>query len=91
MEASTLAIWSHSFPWDIFWDDFRKWMGASPGLIFRAGRVLGISCLIWGLLVLLSTQARSLASAMAVRVLLGAMEAVVTPGLNCEYSPLAIR
>ncbi|OCF42310.1 hypothetical protein I317_03813 [Kwoniella heveanensis CBS 569] len=49
---------------------------------FPAGRVLGVSCLIWGLLVLLSTQAKDFKSAMTVRILLGMMEAVVTPGLN---------
>ena len=42
-----------------------------------------MSCLIWGLVVLLSTQAHNFAEAMAVRVALGMMEAVVTPGLNC--------
>ena len=51
---------------------------------FPAGRVLGVSCLIWGLVVLLSTQATNFGSALAVRIVLGMMEAVVTPGLNCE-------
>ena len=49
---------------------------------FPAGRVLGVSCLIWGLVVLLSTQAHTFATAMTVRIFLGMMEAVVTPGLN---------
>ena len=48
--------------------------------------MLGISCLIWGLMVLLSTQAHSFGAALAVRIALGMMEAVVTPGLNCELS-----
>jgi MFS family permease len=51
---------------------------------FPAGRVLGVSCLIWGLVVLLSTQATNFGSALAVRIVLGMMEAVVTPGLNRE-------
>lgn len=49
--------------------------------------MLGISCLIWGLVVLLSTQAHNFAEAMAVRIALGMMEAVVTPGLNREHRP----
>jgi MFS family permease len=52
---------------------------------YPAGRVLGVSCLIWGLVVLLSTQATNFGSAMAVRIALGMMEAVVTPGLNREW------
>lgn len=59
---------------------------AGCGLITdtSAGRVLGVSCLIWGLVVLLSTQAHTFATAMTVRIFLGMMEAVVTPGLNCK-------
>lgn len=49
---------------------------------FPAGRVLGVCCLFWGLVVLLSTQALDFKSALAVRIALGMMEAVVTPGLN---------
>jgi MFS family permease len=49
---------------------------------FPAGRVLGICCFFWGLVVLLSTQALNFKSALAVRIALGMMEAVVTPGLN---------
>lgn len=47
--------------------------------------MLGVCCLLWGLVVLMSTQALNFKAAMAVRVALGMMEAVVTPGLNREW------
>jgi sugar phosphate permease len=40
------------------------------------------SCLIWGLMVVVLTQARSFRSALVVRFLLGVFEAAVTPGLT---------
>ena len=47
-----------------------------------AQKVLGVSCLLWGLMVVLLTQCHSFSSALAVRFLMGMMEAAVTPGLT---------
>lgn len=49
---------------------------------YPAQKLLGITCLIWGLMVLLLTQCRDYSSAMAVRFLMGVFEAAVTPGLT---------
>lgn len=49
---------------------------------YPAQRVMAISCLIWGLLVILLTQARTFSSALAIRFFLGIFEAAVTPGLT---------
>jgi MFS family permease len=62
------------------------WFGTYPAgwLIgrYKAQRVMAGSCLIWGLMVVLLTQARSFQSALAVRFFLGVFEAAVTPGLT---------
>lgn len=62
------------------------WFGTYPAgwLIgrYKAQRVMAGSCLIWGLMVILLTQARSFSSALAVRFFLGVFEAAVTPGLT---------
>ncbi|KAJ9618494.1 hypothetical protein H2203_009091 [Taxawa tesnikishii (nom. ined.)] len=49
---------------------------------FPAQRVLGVSCLLWGVTVLILTQCRSYSSALAVRFIMGLFEAAVTPGLT---------
>lgn len=49
---------------------------------FPAQKVLGISCLLWGLMVILLTQCRNYSSALAVRFLMGLFEAACTPGLT---------
>ncbi|ETN37300.1 uncharacterized protein HMPREF1541_08291 [Cyphellophora europaea CBS 101466] len=49
---------------------------------YPAQKVLSITCLFWGLMVLLLTQCHNYGSAMAVRFLMGAFEAAVTPGLT---------
>lgn len=49
---------------------------------YPAQKVLGITCLIWGLMVLLLTQCHNYGSAMVVRFLMGMFEAAVTPGLT---------
>jgi sugar phosphate permease len=49
---------------------------------FPAQRVLGTTCLLWGLMVLLLTQCHTFSSAMAVRFLMGMWEASVTPALT---------
>lgn len=62
------------------------WFGTYPAgwLIgrYKAQRVMAGSCLVWGLMVILLTQARSFSSALAVRFFLGVFEAAVTPGLT---------
>jgi MFS family permease len=62
------------------------WFGTYPAgwLIgrFKAQRVMAGSCLIWGLMVILLTQARTFQGALAVRFFLGVFEAAVTPGLT---------
>lgn len=62
------------------------WFGTYPAgwLIgrYKAQRVMAGSCLVWGLMVILLTQARSYQSALAVRFFLGVFEAAVTPGLT---------
>ncbi|KAH8159970.1 hypothetical protein CIB48_g8275 [Xylaria polymorpha] len=49
---------------------------------YPAQKVLAICILIWGVLVILLTQARSFSSALAIRFLMGLFEASVTPGLT---------
>ncbi|AEO67842.1 uncharacterized protein THITE_2129674 [Thermothielavioides terrestris NRRL 8126] len=49
---------------------------------YPAQKVLAISVLAWGVLVILMTQARSYSSALAVRFIMGIFEAAVTPGLT---------
>ena len=49
---------------------------------YPAQRILAISCLLWGFLVLMLTECRSFSSALAVRFLMGIFEAAVTPGLT---------
>ncbi|KAL4792594.1 major facilitator superfamily domain-containing protein [Aspergillus venezuelensis] len=49
---------------------------------FPAQRVLGISCFLWGLMVIVLTQCRSYSSALGVRFIMGIFEAAVTPGLT---------
>ncbi|EMC99259.1 hypothetical protein BAUCODRAFT_396627 [Baudoinia panamericana UAMH 10762] len=49
---------------------------------FPAQRILAISCLSWGVCVLILTQCRTFSSAMGVRFLMGLFEAAVTPGLT---------
>jgi hypothetical protein len=62
------------------------WFGTYPAgwLIgrYQAQRVMAGSCLVWGLMVIILTQARSFQSALAVRFFLGVFEAAVTPGLT---------
>ncbi|KAI1747599.1 major facilitator superfamily domain-containing protein [Xylaria castorea] len=49
---------------------------------YPAQKVLAICILVWGVLVILLTQARSFPSALAIRFLMGVFEASVTPGLT---------
>ena len=48
---------------------------------FPAQKVIGISCLLWGSMVVILTQCHSFSSALLVRFLMGLFEATVTPGL----------
>lgn len=49
---------------------------------FPAQRVVGVSCLLWGVMVLVLTACRRYQSALAVRFIMGIFEAAVTPGLT---------
>ncbi|KAF9886281.1 hypothetical protein FE257_011894 [Aspergillus nanangensis] len=49
---------------------------------FPAQRVLGLSCLLWGVMVIIMTQCHTYSSALAVRFIMGIFEAAVTPGLT---------
>lgn len=49
---------------------------------FPAQKVLSISILLWGVMVLVLTQCRTYGSALAVRFIMGLFEAAVTPGLT---------
>ncbi|KAI0190643.1 major facilitator superfamily domain-containing protein [Xylaria flabelliformis] len=49
---------------------------------YPAQKVLATCILVWGVLVILLTQARSFSSALAIRFLMGLFEASVTPGLT---------
>ncbi|KAI0975708.1 major facilitator superfamily domain-containing protein [Xylaria arbuscula] len=49
---------------------------------YPAQRVVAVCILIWGVLVLLLTQARTFSTALAIRFLMGVFEASVTPGLT---------
>jgi MFS family permease len=49
---------------------------------FPAQKVLGVSCLLWGLTVVMLTECHTYSSALAVRFFMGLFEAAVTPGLT---------
>ncbi|KAH8901518.1 MFS general substrate transporter [Thozetella sp. PMI_491] len=49
---------------------------------FSAQKIMAISILCWGVLVILLTQCRNYSSALAVRFIMGIFEATVTPGLT---------
>ncbi|KAJ5987744.1 Major facilitator superfamily domain general substrate transporter [Penicillium waksmanii] len=49
---------------------------------FPAQRVLGVSCMMWGLMVIIMTQCHTFPSALGVRFIMGIFEAAVTPGLT---------
>ncbi|KAI7241800.1 MFS general substrate transporter [Hortaea werneckii] len=49
---------------------------------YPAQKVLGICCLLWGLMVIILTQCHTFSSALAVRFIMGIFEAAVTPGLT---------
>ncbi|PKY01145.1 MFS general substrate transporter [Aspergillus campestris IBT 28561] len=49
---------------------------------FPAQRVLGISCFLWGITVIVMTQCRTYSSALAIRFIMGLFEAAATPGLT---------
>lgn len=49
---------------------------------FPAQKVIGVSCLLWGLMVVLLTECSTYSSALAVRFIMGLFEAAVTPGLT---------
>ncbi|KLU83188.1 hypothetical protein MAPG_02253 [Magnaporthiopsis poae ATCC 64411] len=49
---------------------------------YQAQKVMAISILLWGLMVIIMTQARTYSSALAVRFIMGVFEAAVTPGLT---------
>lgn len=49
---------------------------------YPAQKVLGICCLLLGLMVLILTQCHTFSSALAVRFIMGIFEAAVTPGLT---------
>jgi len=63
------------------------YMVAQPGWSyllgrFHAGRILGGSCLIWGLMVLVMVFSKNFTHVMVTRFFLGVFEAAVTPGLS---------
>ncbi|KAH7024794.1 major facilitator superfamily domain-containing protein [Microdochium trichocladiopsis] len=49
---------------------------------YPAQKVMAVSIFLWGITVLVMTQARSYSSALGVRFLMGLFEAAVTPGLT---------
>lgn len=49
---------------------------------YPAQRVLGVSCFVWGLMVIIMTQCHTFSSALGVRFIMGVFEAAVTPGLT---------
>ncbi|KAM5370026.1 hypothetical protein ACJZ2D_008709 [Fusarium nematophilum] len=49
---------------------------------FPAQKVMAVSVMLWGLMVILMTQARDYPSALGVRFIMGIFEAAVTPGLT---------
>lgn len=49
---------------------------------FPAQKVMAVSIFMWGVMVIIMTQARSYSSALAVRFIMGIFEAAVTPGLT---------
>ncbi|KAF9872857.1 hypothetical protein CkaCkLH20_09720 [Colletotrichum karsti] len=49
---------------------------------YPAQKVMAVSVLLWGLMVILMTQSRTYSSALGVRFIMGIFEAAVTPGLT---------
>lgn len=49
---------------------------------FHAGRILGISAFIWGVMVLVMVWSKSFTHVMVTRFFLGVFESAVTPGLS---------
>ncbi|KAJ7197770.1 major facilitator superfamily domain-containing protein [Mycena pura] len=49
---------------------------------YPTGRVLGAICFLWGIVVMTSAASRSFSGTMAIRFILGVLEACVTPGLG---------
>ncbi|KAK7691754.1 hypothetical protein QCA50_005155 [Cerrena zonata] len=49
---------------------------------YPTGKVMGIVCFFWGIVVMTTAACRSFAGALVNRIVLGSLEAVVTPGLG---------
>ncbi|WWC91150.1 uncharacterized protein L201_006091 [Kwoniella dendrophila CBS 6074] len=49
---------------------------------FNTGKVMGIICIIWGIICACTAACRSFASVLICRLLLGCLESAVTPGLG---------
>ncbi|KAJ7486670.1 major facilitator superfamily domain-containing protein [Mycena latifolia] len=49
---------------------------------YPTGRVLGVICFLWGIVVMTTAASRSFAGTMVNRFILGALESCVTPGLG---------
>jgi MFS family permease len=49
---------------------------------FHAGRILGISAFVWGVMVLVMVWSKSFSHVMVTRFFLGVFESAVTPGLS---------
>lgn len=49
---------------------------------FHAGRILGISAFIWGVMVLVMVWSKSFSHVLVTRFFLGVFESAVTPGLS---------
>ncbi|KAL1668979.1 major facilitator superfamily domain-containing protein [Schizophyllum commune] len=49
---------------------------------YPTGRVMGIVCFLWGIVVMSTAACRSFGGALVNRIILGALEACVTPGLG---------
>ncbi|KAI0124804.1 major facilitator superfamily domain-containing protein [Xylariales sp. AK1849] len=49
---------------------------------YPAQKVIAVSILLWGIMVLVMTQCRTFSSALAVRFIMGVFEAAVTPGMT---------
>lgn len=69
------------------WLMFSGYMIAQPGWSyllgrFHAGRILGVSAFIWGVMVLVMVWSKSFSHVMVTRFFLGVFESAVTPGLS---------
>ena len=94
LPSSTLGIWSHKVSFNRYRSARQSDQATylCPALLpapwayligrFPAGRVLGVSTIIWGVCVITMVENKNYAHVMVSRFFLGVFESSVTPGLS---------